>query len=171
MHVRDLKSPPEVGRHYLVDCIAIKPHPQDADERDWDRLTTYLPVLGPAHDDREFGITVQHYHLDQRFLPAIVLAEAGPFYVVHAGDPKELWSEPRLFECFRTNFPTRVSLPGLTEKCVKEDRRAVKKDGAWHCPHKGTYLGNLTVSRGCLTCPMHGLRIKTWTGKVSGKTH
>lgn len=155
--IEDLRRPPVAGEIYELDCIVIG----------IDRIA--LPILGHPHDDRRYGVSLVHYHLDQRFMSDEAMAEYGVLYFLtpDGGLPHV---ERRLLVCRRSEPKYNVLLNGLGSDY--EGRKAISGGGTgvWRCPHQGAYLGNVTVGKGgCLRCPMHGLRIKRHTGKVSGK--
>lgn len=150
-HIRETREFPVVGEFYYVDCIVIG--------------HKTMPVLGPAHYDLDFGIKFQHYHLDQRFMTHEQIVDWDVIFW-HAKGNEEI--ETKLMACVRSNFPVGVHLGGIEDKYKGKEAVRDKKTGGFLCPHKGTYLGNIRPTNGCVKCPMHGLKIKH-NGKVSGK--
>lgn len=161
-----LDRPPEVGEKFLVDCVAVVLVAGDA-------VVHHLPVLGPAHSDVEFGVVRRHFHLDQRFASDETIRRFGVLWWCGEDDDGDVPPPPPLvvaeMTCTRSWAPFRVRLDGLAQKYVGKSAVWDGERGAWLCPHRGAYLGNCKARHGCLTCPMHALKIKVPGGKVSGK--
>lgn len=147
--VSELDHPPVVGKFYLVYCGFQM------------NTATWVPLIGPAHEDHEIGVDRVHYHIDVRFLP-LTKDKRPKANVQHA-----MGSIP---------YPESFSIFGLRRrKCVREmpimprvrqfDKLEARYMGhkarCGKCPHRGMPLGSLARDgSGEVICNGHGLRIR-----------
>jgi len=156
MKAFDNSFEPEVGKYYLVQCARYK----HAYLEDVDVCT--VPVIGEAHNDKQFGVNEDHYHIDGRFTTrkennlfninggytnAIIGVNTTKFVRVFI----EIVYEKR--KCKRT---TTGILPPRHAKAYWDWRSSMTgkkvKDGI--CPHRGVKMHD---KGDVLVCPLHGL--------------
>lgn len=160
--VEALTSPPIVGRHYLVPCLAFN--------------EGWIPVTGPRHEDADLpGGETPHHHADLRFAPAPLVRRLLS-ETVH-----DLCSLAGIEHAARCALFMVVSVPGVPElrpmPCLRKqplhpgakltrtvearlgDKARLTPDG--RCPHQRIPLLSqplLPREDGQLvrTCPGHG---------------
>lgn len=133
------------------------------------------PIIGPRHYDVEFfGVHVPHYHLDLRF----VLSESrsNNNHSVAAGRQRDGSLPPVVYKKMKCTAACVVlsnvtgNEPGAYEQLVEHFRGAQCGGSAktgWVCPHKGMPLASQYIDpKWIITCPGHGLKIDSRTGKV-----
>lgn len=166
--VETLTSPPIVGEKYLVPGIVVPVH--------IGAKPNWYPVLGIAHEDKEYIKASKHFHYDVRFFPADffplkldgqVLVETAQEMMVKIAVIK-IWTpliEYREVVCAREmpNFPSWLApwFPELQQGYLSKQLPANLK-----CPHQGIYLGSLPQVNGIVTCPGHGLKWNIKTGEA-----
>lgn len=173
-----LKSPPLLGKYYLVPALLW----------DWDfrgGTEMWWPVLGYQHNDVQFfGIHEMHYHVDPRFLTRrhwrciwassiysklnVVISK--PLGLRSRPDGVREKPEPTRMRCSMVEVPYghahQMSVCSLNRhfdgtQCAKGKRGFV-------CPHKHIALGSIAPIDGVITCPLHGLRVDAETGICLG---
>jgi len=168
-----LRTPPVVGRYYLVPVVA---YIYCGRTGDW-------PVLGPLHTDREhFNFPDAHYHVDARFLTAQqaqgierygkswyrigIAGVTGAQPLFRRGEPHKK-GRPQLKrrKCRSTELPyvhgDRAPVLALRQDFADPAMPIAKTDGRLLCPHRKVDLSSLQPDEhGIVTCPLHGLRVK-----------
>lgn len=176
--VDQMLEPPVVGQYYMVPGVTHR----FADRDGW------FPVIGAKHEDREhIGFPHYHYHPDWRFMP-----EWAWYYSTWA-DEQHAFGKPLChsgWDASRENFHDVLPFGDLTyrrRKCRRQPPENIifptKKGGqalhrawagkdarpgryGWVCPHRGYALGSVPVNAdGTITCPLHGLKFCSKTGK------
>ena len=173
----ELKTPPVVGKLYMVPCIWA--------EREW------WPIMGPQHEDAEIiGFRAQHRHYDLRFVSPIQmdrLCERGWWKgALPWGEDVVLTEKPdgdahgrvcikrgtpryRRLKCWREQPPYQVD--GVSRPpwvAPLEQKLAGARIKCGKCPHRGLPLESLPREPGIdiVTCPGHGLRWNLKTGEL-----
>jgi len=122
-----------------------------------DRGTTY-PVLWPAHRDTEDGQPDLHYHLDDRFIEDVMIPMALRLSVQRGG---VTWRPMVVLRSqLATLFQTSIHLISNAINGIPCNRIVNGR-----CPHKGFNLAQVEAVNGVITCPMHGMRFNSYTGK------
>ena len=182
----------ELGKFYRVRCLRadwIKSN-----------VPKWTPIIGTLHDDREFiGFEQQHFHVDFRFLgkPARTAAAAHQHgarkinltfalpitHVIPLGTKRYIsleGSELRKFPeesymktmrlKFKTDYPEYDFEPPWL-RSMEEAYQDASLGPAMICPHQGTDLNGIKPDEDeFLTCPLHGLRWNSLTGKLAPKS-
>ena len=186
-----LKTPPVVGRQYLVPAILWDRHyfgyGVEGEENilmglQNSRSAQWLPVWGRKHDDIEFfSFPYKHYHIDPRFLNKrqwsdfSLVSERTPLQYVqgqplsHSGLPSGP-AKPVLRK-MRCTMAHSVWGHDGAESVLKMNkafsgRQCAKGKHGFVCPHQLFPLGSVQAIDGVVTCPLHGLRINAETGVV-----
>lgn len=161
-----LTAPPLVGQFYLVRTVRARFFTTIAD---W-------PVIGPQHEDREIsGLSVDHYHLDWRFVPVSQeQLERRYSYVLHArtGEPPLPAAQWRRRKCIRSDLP--LLIPWNAQRTPVDKVREIyagrqclrNAAGGFICPHRQAPISSIYSHEGVIICPLHGLRIDAATGVV-----
>ena len=179
---------PVVGQSYQRPCVrgvwrSVEPR--------------WLPVIGPVHTDTgPVNADFEHVHVDYRFLPRAMRAEAdaGPHSIfninaVHSTPISTVWPEGadspislddgdirdwpdqswmRLDElAYQGPYP---QYPGQFVPWLRDlhgfYRDATLKGGI--CPHQGADLRGIEPdAQGIITCPLHGLRWRADNGRIA----
>lgn len=183
--IERLRCPPSLGKRYMVPCVCgslfnIGPHSVPSE---------FWPVLRPSHQDSEYlprfrtmwketngewveedevyyerdDHTPKHYHVDPRFTPESLYTpyerENSDWHtIITATSPVEF----REMECLR-EMPIQRLFTGFGQKFVDDHRG--KRLKCMRCPHKGIDLSSMPVVDGVVTCPAHGLRYDSSTGR------
>lgn len=178
-----MSEPPVAGRWYLVPCVRAQY---------FERIDEW-PVIGPEHSDAEFfNFTLQHYHIDGRFLTVTQWRSIGgreykaPGFRVGAPFGLELLSMTPLQTSKKIN-PDGLPAPTLRRvRCSQQSlvypfvavpptdkihaayagHQCARGKAGWICPHRKASLGSIAPEYGVVTCPLHGLRIDATTGIV-----
>lgn len=152
------------GKFYRVLCAALyRSHSKDEEQ---DEFIEYIPIIGIAHEDKQFSQVEKHYHIDCRFVKTsknynisenekctsgIVLVERrqGEIYA------KYLVYKRR--KCVRQH--TRLFIPDIESSNVTlfrawQDSMVGKSCKGRRCPHLGTLMQEIN---GMLVCPLHDL--------------
>jgi hypothetical protein len=169
--VTELKSPPVVGKKYLVPCFSWNTH--------WNKA--WFPIIGEFHADPDLGVSDEHIHYDSRFLsdrqidsltnkkPELYSREILVLgSVIWQPKHKGFLVENRIKLCRREMqvFPL-VFQQRYTDLHTKFDGKKVK---CGKCPHRGFPIGNLPVDDlGYVICNGHGLKINTRTDRVESR--
>jgi hypothetical protein len=152
-----------VGKFYRVLCAALYlSHWKDEEQ---DEFIEYIPIIGIAHEDKQFSDVEKHYHIDCRFVKKrkhsigeqekctseIVLVErrAEQHYA------KYLVFKRR--KC--VNKHTRLFIPNFESSTVTvfrawQDSMVGKSCKGRRCPHLATLMQEIN---GVLVCPLHDL--------------
>lgn len=183
------------GRHETESAIAFTvgwyypvPHVQLIKSFWGLHANSFLPVIGPLHDDREIiGFADQHWHIDFRFLNVRLWNAWGRgrrgrlnvFGRVVSLKNTTAAVTSRVVRCKRAMpvFPTVVSSPWSTKTDLQtvswlkplEDAFAAHriKTSCATCPHRGVPLTGLPVNKdGVIVCPGHGLAWNATTGEL-----
>ena len=173
--IDELRSPPIVGKMYLVPCI-IENKEYDIEHMEFDdgwehirrrkskRVLEITPIINHLHNDKENGQPYYHYHTDYRFVVTIKGTDT----------PKKLHSSHRFGHIIRYNLGNKQK-PKIEYhplKCIRTDnmnithaslikRSKLKHDCIFKgkCPHRGYNLSQeVPDSNGVITCPLHGLK-------------
>lgn len=176
----ELKTPPVVGKFYMVPCIWAG--------REW------WPITGPQHEDAEIiGFKTQHRHYDLRFVSPLQMdrlcergwwkralhwpddavqteksdGDAHSRVCIKIGTPRY-----RRLKCWREQPPYQIDgVARLMWVAPLEQKLASAKVKCGKCPHRGLPLESLPRVPGTdiVTCPGHGLRWDLKTGELHGK--
>ena len=159
-----------VGKYYLVPHAVI-----DSCGVLGYKKGDLVPLLFPAHEDKELGLPILHYHFDTRFLPVSKLERKVDLqqkdgtkakislyqaHVIKATSVKEIvWKKRR---CLRSPaaFPYNDTINPVLEPLYQD---AIAGDV---CPHRGISLVGCPVEGEARVCPGHGLRWHINTGKL-----
>ncbi len=192
-----LKSPPVVGRWYMVPAILWKNGvniPYAASEAEATRLiraapgAMWFPVWGNKHEDTDhLSFPYQHYHIDPRFLTkrhwkqydyiGWNTADRTPMHNVqmqplHYVQLKSGPEKPQLrrMRCSLSHVSWEFGekKPIINMNCTFSGTQCQKGKLGWICPHKRFALGSVQAIDGVITCPLHGLRIDAESGKCIG---
>lgn len=194
-NIEDLRSPPVVGRMYLVPCVLVgspksrKVLGSNTPPRGCGgMLPGWWPVIGPHHEDAELlNFPFQHWHYDLRFLSNAQVENRGkdgfhttssvlsvlPRPLTNHGELESPVLRPR--RCMReqvdwSNHPDIKRYTTRPEALRKMERITAQKHhglkSCMRCPHRGLPLGSMPVIDGVITCPGHGIRFHASTGKV-----
>lgn len=132
----------------------------------------WWPVLGPFHQDAEdIGFPEWHFHVDYRFASDVHLKILGVTWVRGHQIPSvyrtvltaELAEKPetsvRWRKCRRA-YPKAYPVPEVRWMKALEKRYAQSRlSDDMRCPHRGASLVGLPQDeRGCVACPLHGLK-------------
>ncbi|WP_226018660.1 hypothetical protein [Novosphingobium sp. FKTRR1] len=181
----DLRSPPVVGRFYMVPVI-----------RDfyWHGIKHDWPVLGPMHTDVDhFNFPYPHYHVDIRFLTKALMrrvaskwgyASVADDLVARAASVATCYPLMKVMFPLPAHAPLPLGRPPLARKFCStsvvpftlQDRKpfpalraaypdpapAIRRmDGRLLCPHRKVDLSTFAPdAAGVVTCPVHGLRVQ-----------
>ena len=168
-------KPMKIGEQYSIPCIRVK-------GLDWISQESWLPVIGPLHDDVEFlNFAVEHYHIDFRFVDPTSFANVTSRY---ANDGQEshllglIIGKEQIIEgptqqqlIFHRPMPVYPICSSEGEKlpffCALEDAFAewVIDPTLPICPHRGLPLDGLADDSGIAVCSGHGLAWDMKTGK------
>ncbi len=121
---------------------------------------TKVPVLLPAHEDRDFCMTdvVAHYHIDYRFYAG----EIEHTTVLKATLPLATGS----FVFHRELVENKGLVFPLVE-LIRAFKTTNLRRNCMICPHKGIYLGDRAANAdGIIHCPGHGLPWDAGTGEI-----
>lgn len=139
----------EVGKFYNVPCAIM---------RRSDKLVRYIPIIGIAHADPQFGAHQEHYHIDGRFSKISSIDSEGKTNRV-------IWTKETYGyeefkgvkimrkKCLRTT--TGIKPPPHAESYFKWYAGFVGRSCKGRkCPH----LGATMIECGDkIVCPLHGL--------------
>ena len=179
----------KLGKFYFVRCLRAT--------WSRDNKPEWTPVIGPPHDDLEhIGFKHQHFHVDSRFLGKrtqnrtaenqhknrkINLAFVLPIsHVIPIGSKGKLKLDDKRLEDFPEESYMRTMKLKFKTECpeynfkppwllsMEKAYRNARLSPDMMCPHRGADLNGMkTDENGLLTCPLHGLRWDTQTGKLS----
>jgi Rieske [2Fe-2S] domain len=153
------------GRFYLVPTVW----------GEWNGRLANWPVIGPLHEDREFfNFTVEHYHIDPRFVRLSPenreLTFARPLHAHPRGEPNVTLPAPIFHrkKCLHSwilyPYYGRVPIDQIQRHFA--GTQCLSGKGGWICPHRKASLGSIVPVDGVITCPLHGIKIDAATGKV-----
>ena len=179
----------KLGKFYFVRCLRAT--------WSRDNKPEWTPVIGPPHDDLEhIGFKQQHLHVDFRFLGKkarrhakehqhgdreINLVFVLPISIVMPIGSREGFGldDKRLQEFPEESYMKTIKLKFKTEcpeynfkppwlRSMETAHRNARLSPNMICPHRGADLSGMKPDEnGLLTCPLHGLRWDTQTGKLS----
>ena len=154
----------EVGKFYYVKCAIMS-----NGEREY-----FIPVIGEAHNDNQFGFKDKHLHIDGRFTTRqnhseLDINKEGLTNHVCSFDPsRSLFTIKEIvikrLKCKRLttgiNPPNRKKLDWLGRKIKSKyydwvDTMIGKSCKGKKCPHLGTMM---LEKDGMLVCPLHNLK-------------
>ncbi|MBO0947338.1 Rieske (2Fe-2S) protein [Fibrella forsythiae] len=161
------QQPYVVGKSYtvLVAVLASK----------WNGLR-YVPIIGPKHaDDKILNFPHEHYHIDWRFVSPAAYADAtfcrsaGAEFgqVLHTeGEVNEVQAiQKRRMYCFRDFGTFPVHIPPWYDRLQQAYQKTTLGPKRL-CPHQGADLSSVAPVDGAITCPLHGLKWCSHTGKL-----
>ena len=179
----------QLGKFYEVRCLRTDWSKTNKPE--------WIPVIGPIHDDRDhIKFDEQHFHVDFRFLGKKLRIAAAEHrhgnrginlvFVLPISKVLPLQSDSwlKLNDPMLQNFPEESYMKTMKLKFKTEypeydfeppwllsmetAYRNARLGPDMICPHRGTDLNGMkTDENGLLTCPLHGLRWDTKTGKLA----
>lgn len=169
-----LDSAPIVGRYYLVPTVHAW----------WCGTVATWPVHLPYHEDREhLCFDLHHFHVDARFIgrlpkhwqrhavlrDAEMLCARAPVHVAQDW-PFERHVTLRRRRCRRSilRHPSQEALSRSSFRCFYETFDGtswIETKFGPRCPHKPVLLRQFGECEGYITCPLHGLRFDTTTGR------
>lgn len=172
MQLVDENTDVVVGRFYNVRCAHL--------ESDNETIY-YVPVIGHAHKDPQFGINTEHYHIDGRFINR----KSARYQVDESGKTNKIisidnvWTVDqfkgivvRKLRCKRT---TTGIIPPKIGELDYFGKQLGEKYHTWYasmvgksckgkkCPHLGTMMKE---TNGVLVCPLHNLHGCVKTEKI-----
>ena len=164
-------SPLVVGRFYLVPTVYGL----------WCETLDNWPVIGHKHNDVEFfSFTLDHYHVDQRFLDQesefvrLGYAFRRPLHDIRpfARFPEGVSLGPVVYRKRKCRAASSEYTQGYQPQVVKlrhhfSGRQCARGKGGWICPHRKASLGSIAPIAGYIQCPLHGLFINAETGIVA----
>lgn len=181
----DLREPPQEGRFYLVPVVAAFPYHGRVD--DW-------PVIGPKHTDADFfRFTLEHYHIDGRFLterqcrflqsrttsrayPSIESVLNG--FPLSSHDARLPNGRPPLrrrkcrVAAHDYKLGHRPEIQALRAHFGDPAQPIRLGDGRVLCPHRKADLTQFPADQdGVVTCPLHGLRVCVGRPSTEGAIH
>lgn len=162
----------EIGRFYMVPTVRGPL---------WERVGDW-PVLGSMHEDRDIiGFDWPHYHYDFRFFDARAWSYVMRWCEYEAPNGAVMSYRPDIPYCLvpgpvvyrrrrcqrlMPEFPRDKALKGWLPRLEAAYADATLKPGLI-CPHRGASLRGLPVDeRGCVVCPLHGLKWDLSTGRL-----
>lgn len=162
--IDEIKSPPIVGKFYLVPCVQLPDEVRGFNAGEW------VPIVGGLHHDQEIGTDELHYHQDWRFSN------------IEDTSPSEVIGVSYYFG--EASFPSPdTEIKYFRKKCRRESDTRFR-DYAWEitdqleqllenakmdkltCPHRGANLASVPIKDGCVVCPLHGLKWSVTTGEL-----
>ncbi len=154
----------EVGKYYNVKCAMM------SNGRDY----YYMPIIGEPHNDKQFGFTDKHYHIDGRF---VTEKERKKLSITIDGKTNAVCSLPPSNSYYQVDriliqkrkckrLTTGINPP---RKYERDFRGKMKAEEFWNwtetmigksckgkkCPHLGTMM---VEQNGMLVCPLHNLQ-------------
>lgn len=163
--IDDLNRPPKMGETYLVPCYRFNytEHKNEfqlswLDVDNYQQTTIFIPVINHPHSDYENGQKYIHYHVDFRF--------TNGEYEIPCYTTEYLYYGHVLMRINKEFTPVYKPFKVINEhqrfitdeifiqkskfkKCIKNNR----------CPHRGYDLSQVRQINGCITCPLHGLKL------------
>ena len=166
--IDELKSPPIIGKYYLVPCLKYEDLAYFKVDGKWIKdeyylekvqdytYTYYVPIINHPHSDKENGQPEVHYHIDERFTPkkySILNVEYNPKRIIKHSN---IEIEYVVLQC-NTNYQSSITPVSFISKSkLKHD--CVYKG---KCPHRGYDLSQeIPDENGIITCPLHGLKLR-----------
>lgn len=172
----------KIGETYLVACVEVFNY--------FGGVVGYLPVIGILHNDKAFGVQINHYHIDGRFTRRgelgldidghgrtnniMPVSRNNKTHYSHWSRGKIKWM-PR--ECLRKTtgikpkspeYLSSVHHPGQKRYSDWVNTMIGKSCAGKRCPHLGTTMKN---RNGQLVCPLHNLIGDKKTNKIIGYEH
>ena len=160
---------PVIGNFYYVECaIVIR-----------DEKPNYIPIIGHAHKDNEFGVNYVHYHIDGRFyVPLYFVKNGRTNNIVNTEDVRE-YSDKFKGTVFKRRKLVRLET-GINEpdrlRFYKWHEKGKKDYNNWYdsmigkecakigvCPHRGIKMIDMGDK---FVCPLHNLHVDKNTNKV-----
>jgi hypothetical protein len=174
--ITELNEMPVVGRFYLVPTVE---HPWTFRHKPFP-----WPVFLPRHNDTQFfNFPEEHYHVDPRFLTPrdfAIIEDYGwsrTAFEQCQGAPVAKWNAGagayelsaivwRRRRCHRDAIPYAFGErePIKAIQAHWSGQTAPRNRYGWVCPHQSAALGSMAVVDGVITCPLHGMRIRTADG-------
>ena len=167
MKIENCKSP-VIGEYYEVKCVLA-----------YRRYGTFwMPVFSDSHKDGIYGLDIEHFHVDWRFVRKEVIEidkkimGENDFYGRQNKDKAENYSailkreiigEP---EYMRWKYLRHFSLPEDMLFHKLRDKMKNCKMKEMICPHHGANLISCLAINGVVTCPQHGLKWNVETGEL-----
>lgn len=151
----------EIGKFYLVQCAKMV--------NEFGAFY-FVPVIGKAHSDNQFGFPDKHIHIDGRFVnesdfSKLLMDEHGKTNVVCSYPPSRSYFVIeslgyRKMKCKRLttniNPPRRGGISERNNMYFKwVDSMVGKSCKGKKCPHLGTIMHE---ENGILVCPLHNLK-------------
>lgn len=139
----------QVGKTYNVRCAII---------RACGTKTTYIPIIGHAHSDPQFGTNRTHYHIDGRFCRLKYMDKQGqtnnPVWTDLGSNPEFKGTVVMKKQCIR--LTTGLKVFNVGNPFSDWYKTMIGKSCAGRrCPHRGTYM---LERDGRLLCPLHNLQ-------------
>lgn len=176
--VDELKSPPVIGKYYLVPCVQ-NDTTMDSTLWDW-----WIPIIGPPHDDAAIiGLDVIHYHHDVRFTGRRMIynltdrvmrrgSKIADEFIARLAMIRILpadWAIGtvvyRRMKCLREmpDFPDKIRGQTASWSSPLQNAYSDQRLQCGKCPHRGIDLSSMPSDGGLIRCPGHGL---IWDAKT-----
>lgn len=166
------------GKFYLVQHAILEPKPEFPNFKE----TLFIPVIGPEHNDKQFGFPHTHLHIDGRFCKR---REYLPYGVDEKGETAGVILTKNSERSLQGHLFTGLVYKKL--KCIRLTTglpvHRVSKNteiGKWYesmegksckgkkCPHLGVAMQEIN---GILICPLHSLKADIATQTIQHRNY